>query len=63
MQTFRDFLNTVLGVYTPITYDYGTESIIPDGFAGVDWPYLIRGFILAMVIYCVLRLIGGLICR
>lgn len=63
MSSFRSFLDSVLGAYTAVTYQYGNESIIPDGFAGVDWPYLVRAVALLIVVWCVLRLIGGLICR
>lgn len=63
MSAFKSFLDSVLGSYSPVTYDVGSDVLIPDGFAGVDWPYLVRAAALLLVIWCVLRLIGGLICR
>lgn len=63
MSAFTQFLDSVLGSYSPITYDAGSDVLIPDGFAGVDWPYLIRAAAFLLVVWCVLRIVGGLICR
>lgn len=63
MSALQTFLNGVLGTYSAITYQYGNEVIIPDGFAGVDWPYLIRAFVFVIVLWSVLRMIGALLCR
>lgn len=63
MQAFRDFLTSLFGSYTPVTYQYGGESIIPDGLAGVDFPYLGRVLIFAIIFWSLLRLLGGMICR
>lgn len=63
MLVFRQFLSDLLGTYNPPMYIYQQESIIPDGFAGVDWVYLIRAVVFVVVLWSVLRLLGGLICR
>lgn len=66
----------LFGEYTPITYpvtkyvwDAATEEyvtynvdVIPNGVAGLDWPW-VAGFVLFTVFfYSVLRIIGGVAC-
>lgn len=63
MSSFKSFFDSVLGTYVPQVYQFNGDSIIPEGFAGVDWPYVVRAASLLLVIWCVLRIIGGLICR
>lgn len=60
MVPFRDFLDGLLGTYTPVVDSAGS---IASGFAGVDYPYLIRAVVFCIVLFCVLRTIGGMICR
>ena len=55
-----DFLDSVLGSYTPVL---NPDGFIAAGFAGVDFPYLFRAFFLLVVIYSVLRIIGGCVCK
>lgn len=55
-----DFFSEILGNYTPITNIDGSIAI---GLAGVDFPYIFRALFFALVVYSVLRCIGGLICR
>lgn len=55
-----EFLNNVLGTYTPIINRAGE---IPAGMAGVDWPYLIRAAAFLLVFYCVFRILGGVILK
>lgn len=63
-----ELIETIFGQYTPVTYQVynaATEcydNVIAHGMAGVDWPYLlaVAGFFL--VLYCILRIIGGVIC-
>lgn len=65
----RDFLISVLGVYEPVTYEVynaateSYDSIVANGLAGVDWLYVGSLFLLIVVIYCVLKCLGGLICK
>lgn len=61
METFADFLNTVLGDYVPSTITIAGEKIALNGMAGVDWPYIVRALVLIVVIYCLLKMVGGLI--
>lgn len=65
----RDFLISVLGSYEPVTYqvyDAAADAyvdVVANGLAGVDWLYVGSLFLLVVVIYCVLKCIGGLICK
>lgn len=63
MQTLKTFLDTLLGVYTPITYMVGNDNVIPAGLAGVDFPYVFRALIFAIVLYSIFRILGGMICK
>lgn len=64
-----DFLSSVLGEYTPVSYEvYDIASdtvsrVIPSGVAGVDWLYVGSLLLLVVVIFCVLKCLGGLICK
>lgn len=65
----RDFLILILGEYSPVSYEvYNVASdtvahVIPSGLAGVDWLYVGTLALLVIVIYCVLKCLGGLICK
>lgn len=54
------FLQSVLGAYTPVLNPDNTVAI---GLAGVDFPYVFRAVFLALVVYSVLKCIGGCICK
>lgn len=60
MNDFINFLNDLLGTYTPVTDSLGN---IPSGIAGVDFPFVFRGVVFCLVIYSVLKLLGGVICK
>lgn len=55
-----DFLNSVLGVYTPVL---NPDGYIAAGMAGIDFPYIFRCIFFLVVIYSVLRIIGGCVCK
>lgn len=63
-----ELITSIFGSYTPVTYviyNSVTESydtVVAQGFAGVDWPYILAvgGFFL--VLYSVMRIIGGIVC-
>lgn len=65
----RDFLISILGEYSPVSYEvYDVASdtvtrVIPAGVAGVDWLYVGTLALLVIVIFCVLKCLGGLICK
>lgn len=64
-----EFLASVLGEYTPVSYEvYDVASdtvsrVIPSGVAGVDWLYVGSLLLLIVVVFCVLKCLGGLICK
>lgn len=66
-----DYLQSILGTYTPPTYETYVSvdgvstliDVIPDGLAGVDWLYVLSGVAFILCIYCVFRLLGGLLCK
>lgn len=63
-----ELITSIFGSYTPVTYDVynavteSYETVVAQGFAGVDWPYILAvgGFFL--VLYSILRIIGGIVC-
>lgn len=59
-ETLSSFIARVCGTYNPIV---DASGVIPAGMAGVDWVYIANFVLLVVVIYSVLRIIGGLICR
>lgn len=65
----RDFLISILGEYSPVTYDVydvasdTVTSVVASGLAGVDWLYVGTLALLVVVIFCVLKCLGGLICK
>lgn len=58
-------IESIFGTYVPVTYqvyDAATqayESVIPSGSAGVDWPYVLGVLGFFLMLYCIMRLIGG----
>lgn len=60
MNDFIDFLNNLLGVYTPVM---DSSGIIPSGMAGVDFPYVLRGLLFVIVVYSVFKLLGAIITK
>lgn len=61
-------IETIFGTYSPVTYEVynavteSYDTVVAQGFAGVDWPYILAvgGFFL--VLFCILRIVGGVIC-
>lgn len=60
MSTFRAYINSVLGTYVPVT---DASGVIPSGFAGVDWSFIFAGVLLCLVVFCVFKVIGAMICK
>ena len=60
MNEFISFLNSLLGNYTPVTDGSG---VIPAGLAGVDFPYVFRAVLFAIVVYSVFKLLGAIITK
>ena len=61
--TLKQFFDILLGPYTPVSYEYGTDTIIPSGMAGMDWPYIVRALAFLLVFYCIFRLVGVILCK
>ena len=62
--TIKDFLDAILGTYIPMVTTLPDGSVVPlDGFAGVDYPYIVRACVFLITIYAVYKIIGGLICK
>lgn len=40
-----------------------TNTIIPAGLSGVDWPFVLGVVAFLVALYCVLRIIGGVLTR
>lgn len=62
--TLKTFLDSILGNYTPISVEDAQGTVVYlSGFAGVDWPYLIRACVFLLVMFCTYKILGGLICK
>lgn len=65
----RDLIANIFGTYTPptnVTYVVvdgvtQTVNVIPAGVAGVDWQWLAGVGLFAIVLYCLLRMVGVLL--
>lgn len=60
MNEFISFLDSLLGSYTPVVDGSG---VIPAGMAGVDFPYVFRAILFAIVVYSVFKLLGAIITK
>lgn len=60
----RDFLTDILGSYSPVTYtDSNGIDIVASGLAGLDWEYIFTGVLFCITVWCVLKILGGIICQ
>lgn len=70
----RALIESIFGVYQPITYQVWHQLINPDGsvswqlmddiapgFAGVDWTYVLGVIGFFLMIYCAMRILGGIL--
>lgn len=64
LQTFTDYLQQIFGTYQPII-NYDNSGVAID--TSVNFGYICAVVIFCVVLYCILKLIGGvihdLICR
>lgn len=60
MNDFISFFESVLGSYTPVL---NPDFTVAAGMAGLDYPYIFRAVFLAIVVYSVLKCVGGMICK
>lgn len=64
----REIIESIFGTYIPIFYEtHDAEGnileVIPAGFAGVDWTYVLGVLGFFVVLYCVLRIVGSVISK
>lgn len=64
----KDVIETIFGEYMPIVYstmdsEGNVLEVIPDGLAGVDWTYVLGVVGFFLVLWCILRIIGGVISK
>lgn len=70
MGSLQAVLRDLFGVYTPRTQTVDTyydgqvvataQQVIP-GLAGLDWEWLASVFLFALVLFCLFRLLGGVV--
>lgn len=54
-----DIINNLLGTYSPIYYvEPNTQEVV----VSVDWSYIVSAVVFIVVLWSVLRMIGGLLC-
>lgn len=73
----KELIASIFGEYAPITYEtteylYDTEGnvisetvseVVASGASGIDWTYVLGVVAFLVVLYCILRIIGGVINR
>lgn len=60
----KDLIISIFGTYEPVSVINAlgdTEYL--QGVAGVDWPYVLGVLGFFVTLYCILRIIGGVISR
>lgn len=55
----KEVIVALFGSYS-LTFDPNTGNVVC-GLAGLDWPWLAGVALFGLTLYCVLRLIGGVI--
>ena len=62
--SLAQFMQALFGVYQPNGYeDASGNFVVASGFAGVDWQYVLSVAIFCLVVYCLFKLLGGIICK
>lgn len=62
MTTLKSLIIALFGSYSPIYYtDANGVDIIPYGISGVDFEWIAGVFLFALTLYCVFKIIGGII--
>lgn len=60
----KTLLFNLFGAYEPMTaLDANGDTMILEGWAGVDWPYVLGVVAFLIVLYSFFRIIGGLLVR
>ena len=59
IQTFTEYLQSIFGTYSPIlTYDANTGELLD---SSINFGYIASVFIFALVLYFIMKTIGGII--
>lgn len=61
MSSLKEILEIFVGQYRAVTYSADGLEIIPDGFAGLDIPWIFGALIFFIGIYSIFRIIGIII--
>lgn len=60
----KDLIISIFGTYEPVcVVNAAGETEFLTGMAGVDWPYVLGALAFIVSVYCVLRIIGGVVSR
>lgn len=68
MDTITSFFESILGEYSPVMYtDYieladGTLQSV-EKFGSPDYQYILSALLFIVVLYSILRIVGGVVCR
>lgn len=63
----KDIIADIFGTYEPITYEvYNSvtdtyDTVIASGTAGVDWMYVAGVILFGVALFCVFKIIGGIV--
>lgn len=51
-------------VWNPITEEFEsfTDTVTVSGLGGLDWPWIAGVFLFGVFLWCVMKIIGGVIC-
>lgn len=75
METFKSFITSLFGTYTPVSYTVSqtvqigeevytdTYDVIASGLAGVDWPWVIGALLFLIALYSFFRIISMILRR
>lgn len=60
----KDVIISLFGTYEPVSVTNALGEVeYLTGMAGVDWPYVLGALAFIVSVYCVLRIIGGVLSR
>ena len=57
----KTLLISIFGSYEPVSYLNGDVSVIPSGASGVDWAWVSGVCLFGLTLYCLFRLLGGIV--
>lgn len=61
-------IEQIFGSYQPISYQVWDPElqafyeVIPSGLSGVNWPYVLSIIGFLMMLFCVMKILGGILC-